>query len=127
MPKTDKDSQPTNATNTLADPIKELKNLIEEKFANLEQRITLAENKTSSQYVDIRNSISAVEKSAILAIKLGEFNPSLISENTEKITSHTFNTDQLNARILDLEKSLKIVQGDLDATRNRNLRKTFIF
>ena len=127
MPKTSKDSQPTNATNTLADPIKELKNLIEEKVANLERRITLAENKTSSQYVDIRNSISAVEKSAILAIKLGEFNSSLISEDTEKITLHTFNTDQLNARITDLENPLKIVQGDLNATRNRSLRKTFIF
>ena len=35
------------------------------------------------------------------AIKLGESNSSLISENTEKITSHTFDTDSLNARIAD--------------------------
>ena len=74
MPKTNKDSQPMNATNTLADPNKELKTFIEEKFANLEQRITSAENKISSQYVDIRNSISAVEKSAIQATRLGESN-----------------------------------------------------
>ena len=35
MQKSNKESQPTNATNTLADLIKELKNLIEEKLANL--------------------------------------------------------------------------------------------
>ena len=60
MPKTNKDFQPTNATttSTLADPIKELKTLIEEKFANLEQLMTLFENRISSQYVGIRNSIS---------------------------------------------------------------------
>ena len=68
------------------DPIKELRTLIEEKFANLEQRITSVENKISSQYDDIRNSISAVKKSAIQAIKLGETNSSLISKNTSPNT-----------------------------------------
>ena len=73
MPKSNKDSQPMNANNTQVDPIKELRNLIEEKLANLEQWITLVENKTSSQY-DIRNSIGAVKKSVIQAIKLGKTN-----------------------------------------------------
>ena len=109
------------------DPIKELRTLIEEKFANLEQRITSVENKISSQYDDIRNSISAVKKSAIQAIKLGETNSSLISENTEMITSHTFDIDSLNKRIVDLENHLKIFQDDLDDTRNQSLRKTLIF
>ena len=36
MPKSNKDSQPTTATNTIADLIKELRNLIEEKIVNLE-------------------------------------------------------------------------------------------
>ena len=40
-------------------------------------------------------------KSAMQAIKLRESNSSLIPENTEKITSHTFDTDSLNARIAD--------------------------
>ena len=95
MPKPNKDSQPTNATNTQVDPIKELRTLIEEKFTNLEQQITSVENKISSQYDKLRNSISAVKKSAIQAIKLGETNSSLISGNTEMITSHTFDNDSL--------------------------------
>ena len=49
MSKSNKDSQPTNATNTQVDLIKELSTLIEEKFANLEQSITSVENKISSQ------------------------------------------------------------------------------
>ena len=102
MPKSNKDSQPTNATNTIADLIKELRNLIEEKIVNLEQWTTLVENKISSQYVETINSISAVKKSAIQATKLGETNSSLISENTEKITSLTFDIESLNARIMDL-------------------------
>ena len=96
MPKSNKDSQSTNATNTQVDPIKELRTLIEEKFENLEQRITLVESKISSQYDDIRNSISTFEKSSIQAIKLGEINYSLISENTEMITSHTFDVNSLS-------------------------------
>ena len=36
------------------DPIKELRTLIEEKFANLEQRITSVENKISSQYDELK-------------------------------------------------------------------------
>ena len=127
MPKSKKDSQQTNATNTQVDPIKELRTLIEEKLANLEQRITSVENKISSQYDNIRNSISVVEKSAIQAIKLGETKSSQISENTEMITSHTFDIDSLNKRIVDLENHLKILQDDLDNTRNRSLRKTLIF
>ena len=127
MPKSKKDSQQTNATNTQVDPIKELRTLIEEKLANLEQRITSVENKISFQYDNIRNSISVVEKSAIQAIKLGETNSSQISENTEMITSHTFDIDSLNKRIVDLENHLKILQDDLDNTRNRSLRKTLIF
>ena len=116
MPKSNKDSKSMNATNTQVDPIKELRTLIEEKFGNLEQQITLAENKISSQYDNIRNSISAVKKSAIQAIKLGETNSSLISENTEMITLHSFNIDSLNKRIVDLENHLKILQDDLDDT-----------
>ena len=96
MPKSNKDSQSTNATNTQVDPIKELRTLIEEKFENLEQRTTLVESKISSQYDDIRNSISTFEKSSIQAIKLGETNYSLISENTEMITSHTFDINLLS-------------------------------
>ena len=116
MPKSNKDSKSMNATNTQVDPIKELRTLIEEKFGNLEQQITLVENKISSQYDNIRNSISAVKKSAIQAIKLGETNSSLISENTEMITLHSFNIDSLNKRIVDLENHLKILQDDLDDT-----------
>ena len=116
MPKSNKDSKSMNATNTQVDLIKELRTLIEEKFGNLEQQITLVENKISSQYDNIRNSISAVKKSAIQAIKLGETNSSLISENTEMITLHSFNIDSLNKRIVDLENHLKILQDDLDDT-----------
>ena len=54
MPKSNKDSQPTNATNTQVDLIKELRTLIEKKFANQEERITSVEKKISSQYDDIR-------------------------------------------------------------------------
>ena len=115
MPKSNKDSQQT------------LNSIRLRKFANLEQRITLVENKVFSQYDDIRNSISAVEKSAIRAIKLGEINSYLISENTEVITWHTFDIDSLNKRIVELENHLKIIQDDLDDTRNWNLRKTLIF
>ena len=114
-----------NANNTQVDPIKELRNLIEEKVANLEQWITLVENKTSSQY-DIRNSIGAVKKSVIQAIKLGKTNLSPISENNEMITLHTFDIDSLN-KIVDLENHLNILQDDLDDTRNQRLTKTLIF
>ena len=112
MPKSNKDSQATLSSIRLR------------KFTNLEQRITLVENKIFSQYDDIRNFISAVEKSAIWAIKLGETNLYLISENTEIITWHTFDIDSLNKRIVGLENHLRITQDDLDDTRNRNLRKT---
>ena len=70
----------TNANNTHVDLIKELRTLIEDKIANLEQRITSVENKISYQYDDRRNSINAVEKLAIQAIKLGETNSFLLSE-----------------------------------------------
>ena len=70
----------TNANNTHVDLIKELRTLIEDKIANLEQRITSVENKISYQYDDRRNSINAVEKLAIQAIKLGETNSFLFSE-----------------------------------------------
>ena len=53
MPKSNKDSQPTNATNTQVDLIKELRTLIENKFVNQEERIT-AEKKISSQHDNIR-------------------------------------------------------------------------
>ena len=56
--------------------------------------------------------------SAIQAIKLVETNLSLISENAEMITPHTFDIDSLNKRIVDLENHLKIFQDDLDDTRN---------
>ena len=69
-----------NANNTQVDSIKELRNLIEEKLANLEQWITSVENKTSSQYDNIRNSIGSVKKSVIQAIKLGKINLPPISE-----------------------------------------------
>ena len=87
----------------------------------------MVENTISSQYDNSRNSISAVKKSAIQAIKLGETNSSLISENTEIITLPNFNINSLNKRIVDLENHLKILQDDLDDTRNRNLRKSLIF
>lgn len=106
MPKSHKDFQPTNANNTLVDPIKELRSFIEETFENLEQQIAWVENKISSQYVDIRNSISA--------IKLGESNSSLISENTDKIKSHTFGIDSLNERIMVFKNHLNMFQDDLD-------------
>ena len=125
--KTNKDSQPVNATNTPVNLIKELKNPIEEKFVNVIQKITSVENKVSSQFVNIGNSITAVEKSVIQAIKQGEYNLPLISENTQKITSHTFDIDSLNTRIVDLESHLKVLQNDLDDARNRSLRKTLIF
>ena len=57
-----------------------LKSSKKRNFANLEQWITSVENKIPSQYANIRNSISAVKKSAIQSIKLGEYNSSLISE-----------------------------------------------
>ena len=78
-------------------------------------------------YVEIRNSIIACKKSAFQPIKLGENNSSLISENTEKITSHTFDINSLSARTVSLENHLKIFQDDLDEIRNRSLRKTLIF
>ena len=115
MPKSNKDSQATLSSIRLR------------KFTNLEQRITLVERKIFSQYDDIRNFISAVEKSAIWAIKLGETNLYLISENTEIITRHTFDIDSLNKIIVGLENHLRITQDDLDDTRNRNLRKTLTF
>ena len=68
-----------NANNTQVDSIKELRNL-KEKLANLEQWITSVENKTSSQYDNIRNSIVAVKKSVIQAIKLGKTNLPPIAE-----------------------------------------------
>ena len=125
--KTNKDSQPVNATNTPVNLIKGLKNPIEEKFVNVIQKITSVENKVSSRFVNIGNSITAVEKSVIQAIKQGEYNSPLISENTQKITSHTFDIDSLNTRIVDLESHLKVLQNDLDDARNRSLRKTLIF
>ena len=115
MPKSNKDSQATLSSIRLR------------KFTNLEQRITLVERKIFSQYDDIRNFISAVEKSAIWAIKLGETNLYLISENTEIITRHTFDIDSLNKIIVGLENHLRITRDDLDDTRNRNLRKTLTF
>ena len=54
MPKSNKDSQPTNATNTQVDLIKELRTLIENKFVNQEERITSVEKKISSQHDNIR-------------------------------------------------------------------------
>ena len=115
MPKSNKDSQATLSSIRLR------------KFTNLEQRITLVENKIFSQYDDIRNFISAVEKSAIWAIKLGDTNLYLISENTENITWHTFDIDSLNKIIVGLENHLRITRDYLDDTRNRNLRKTLTF
>ena len=53
MPKSNKDSQPTNATNTQVDLIKELRTLIENKFVN-QERITSVEKKISSQHDNIR-------------------------------------------------------------------------
>ena len=89
--------------------------------------MTLVENKTSSQYDGIMNSISAIKKSDTQAIKLGEKNSSLISENTGKITSHIFDIDSLDTRILDLKNHLIILQDNLDDIRNRRPRKTLIF
>ena len=89
--KTNKDSQPASATNTLVNLIKELKNPIEEKFVNVIQKITSVQNNVSSQFVNIGNSITAVEKSVIQAIKQGECNAQ--NEKTQKITSHTFDID----------------------------------
>ena len=89
--------------------------------------MTLVENKTSSQYDGIMNSISAIKKSDTQAIKLGEKNSPLISENTGKITSHIFDIDSLDTRILDLKNHLIILQDNLDDIRNRMPRKTLIF
>ena len=47
--------------------------------------------------------------------------------NNEMITSHTFDIDSLNKRIVDLENHLNILQDDLDDTRNQRLTKTLIF
>ena len=89
--------------------------------------MTLVENKISSQYDNMKNSISVVKKSAIQTNKLGETNSSLISGNTEMVTSHTFHIDSLNKRKVDLENHLKILQDDLDDTTNQSLRRTLTF
>ena len=72
------------------DSIASIRSLIENKFANLEERIDAVENKITEQYEEVKGLIRNIDKTAKSVLDLNMSNSALIAENTEKISSHEF-------------------------------------
>ena len=54
-------------------------------------------------------------------------NSALISENTQKISSHEFEHQILLERLESLETENKEIKEELEYSKNRSMRKTLMF
>ena len=54
-------------------------------------------------------------------------NSALISENTQKISSHDFEHQILLERLESLETENKEIKEELEYSKNRSMRKTLMF
>ena len=88
--------------------------LIENKFASLEERIDAVENKITEQYEEVIGLIRNIDKTAKSPLNLAMSNSALISENTEKMSSHDFEHQILLERLESLETENKEIKEELE-------------
>ena len=109
------------------DSIASIRGLIENKFASLEERIEVVENRITEQYEEVIGLIRNIDKTAKSALDLAMSNSALIAENTEKISSHEFEYQALLERLESPETENKVIKEELEDSKNRSMRKTLIF
>ena len=131
MPPTKQEKQvsnPQRSPPTTNDSLVEgLGNLIESKFASLEERIASLECKTTRQHEEVIGMIKVAEKTANSTLDLATPNSALITENTEKLTSHEFDHRSVLEILVSLETENRKMKEGLEETKNRSMRKTLIF
>ena len=74
----------TQPQSTPKNSIASIWNLIENKFASLEERIDVVEKKITEQYEEVIGLIRNIDETAKSALDLAMSNSALIVENTEK-------------------------------------------
>ena len=109
------------------DSFANLQSLIENKFASLEEHIDKVENKITEQYKEVIGLIRNIDKTAKSALDLAVFNSALTAENTEKISSQTFEYQRLLEKLESLEVENKKIKEELKDSKNRSRSKTLIF
>ena len=109
------------------DSFANLRSLIENKFASLEEHIHKVENKITEQYKEVIGLIRNIDKTAKSALDLAMFNSALTAENTEKISSQTFEYQTLLEKLESLEVENKKIKEELKDSKNRSRSKTLIF
>ena len=109
------------------DSFANLRSLIENKFASLEEHIHKVENKITEQYKEVIGLIRNIDKTAKSALDLAVFNSALTAENTEKISSQTFEYQRLLEKLESLEVENKKIKEELEDSKNRSRSKTLIF
>ena len=109
------------------DSFANLRSLIENKFASLEEHIHKVENKITEQYKEVIGLIRNIDKTAKSALDLAMFNSALTAENTEKISSQTFEYQTLLKKLESLEVENKKIKEELKDSKNRSRSKTLIF
>ena len=131
MPPTKQEKQvsnPQRSPPTTNDSLVEgLGNLIESKFASLEERIASLECKITRQHEEVIGMKKVAEKTANSTLDLATPNSALITENTEKLTSHEFDHQSVLEILVSLETENRKMKEGLEETKNRNMRKTLIF
>ena len=109
------------------DSFANLRSLIENKFASLEEHIDAVENKITEQYKEVIGLIRNIDKTAKSALDLAMFSSALTAENTEKIPSQKFEYQTLLEKLESLEVENKKIKEELEDSKNRSRSKTLIF
>ena len=95
---------------------KDLRKLVKNKFASLEEHIALIESKITRQHEEVIGMIRVAERTANTPLNLATANSALIAENTEKLTIHEFDHQSVLEKLVSLEtENRKIKQ--LEDTR----------
>ena len=81
------------------DSLDGLRKLIEDKFVSLEAHIVSLEDQINKHYEQFIDMIKDIEQKANSALSLATFNPKVIAENTERISSQQFDYQSLVERI----------------------------
>lgn len=96
--------------------LEDLRNLIKNKFASLEECIALAEFKITRQHEEDIGMLKVAERTSNTALDLSTSSSAPVAENTEKLTSHEFDHHSVLVRLVNLETDNRKIKEELEDT-----------
>ena len=93
----------------------------------MEKRLDSVELQIKNHCVELIDLVRTIEMTATKAISIDKSNLSKIKSNTSEIESNVFPINQLKNEISALSEEVIVMKLDIEAMKNRILRKTLIF